>query len=47
MYVKEKTMWLIPSFIYSSIYYDQILSLRIQVTNEIMDIPVRERERER
>ena len=44
--VKEKTMWFRPSFIYSATYYDQTLSLRIQVTNETMDIPERERERQ-
>ena len=37
-------MWSRPSFIYSDIYYDQTLSLRIQVTNKTMDIPERERE---
>ena len=39
-------MWFRPSFIYSAIYYGNILSLRRQVTNETMDIPERERERE-
>ena len=42
---KKKTMWFIPSFIYSDIYYDQTLSLRRQVTNETVDIPERESDR--
>ena len=36
---KKKTMWFRPSFIYSDIYYDQNLYLRIQVTNETIVIP--------
>ena len=43
---KKKTMWFRPSFIYLDIYYDQTLSLRIQVTNETIDIPERERDRQ-
>ena len=44
---KKKTMWFRPSFIYNSdIYYDHTLSLRRQVTNETMDIPKREIDRQ-
>ena len=36
-------MWFRPSFIYSDIYYDRTFSLRIQVTNETIEIHERAR----
>ena len=42
---KKKTIWFIPSFTYSAIYYDNTLSHIGLVTNEIMDIPEREIDR--